>query len=328
MGKKAIEIVCENRKKIVDKIIERLEQGHGIWKPNWKPSNLLPNNPISGARYNGINRFILSIMGETKGYDDSRWITIKQAIDKGYKLKDNEEGIVCEKWIWERKTPVIDEETGKEKLDENGNKIYKIKELKKPLCKYFKLYNAEQFENFPKKENNNLMENWKHEEKQMFLLDIADNFITSSECPIHEIDRNKNCYIPSIDEIHLVPRKQFKSAEAFLGTLLHEMAHSTGDFKRLNRGFKNNIDKNEYAMEELIAELSTTFLEADLGINLEFENTEHLDYLGSWIDILKEDPNVLHKVCKNATEVSEFLMDNYERIRDREKYYQEDEEAI
>ena len=331
MGKKAIEIICDNRKNLVDKIIERLENGHNIWKLNWKPSNLLPQNPVSKVKYKGINRFILGFICEVNGYDDPRWVTMKQAKEKGYKLKKGEKGIVCEKWAWKKKVPVLDEKTGKQKIDEQGEKIFTLQSLDRPLCKYFKVYNATQFENFPKLENNvNLMETWKDDEKQMKLLSIAEDFIESSECPINEVEKNRNCYIPSIDEIYVVPRKQFESAEGFLSTVLHEMNHSTGHKNRLNRNFENKVSKeNEYAMEELVAELSTTFLEADLGINLEFESTEYLDYLGSWIETLKEDPNILYKVCKEANMASEYLFENYTRKLEKKKdFYEQMEEAI
>lgn len=326
MSKKAIEIVCDNRKKLVDKIVERLEEGHNIWKLNWKPSNLLPQNPVSNVKYKGINRFILGFTCEEKGYDDPRWITMKQAIEKGYKLKDNQEPIICEKWIWEKKVPDIDEKTGEQKIDEKGNKIFKIEELSRPICNYFKVYNAKQFIDFPELEENiNLMEDWKNDEKQMKILNIADNFINSSKCLINEVNRNTNAYSPVLDEIFIVPRKQFKSAEDFLGTVLHEMSHSTGHETRLNRGFGKEVTKNkEYAMEELIAELSTTFLEAELGINLEFENTEHLDYLGSWIETLKEDPNILYKICKEASMASEYLFENYQLELEKTKDYEEE----
>ena len=99
MAKKAIEVVCDNRQKFVDKIIERLEEGHGIWEKDWKPIDLSPQNPVSGVKYKGINRFMLAFESIEKGYDDPRWVTMKHAKEKGYKLKEGEEGVICEKWL-------------------------------------------------------------------------------------------------------------------------------------------------------------------------------------------------------------------------------------
>lgn len=327
MGKKAIEIVCDNRKEFVNKIIKSLEEGHEIWKQNWKPINLRPQNPISNITYKGINRFTLAIVSAEKGYDDPRWVTIKQAMDKGYKLKEEEKPIICEKWIWEKKVPIIDENTGKQKVDEKGKEIFEIQELNRPLCTFFKVYNAKQFENFPELDINLPMDKWKEDEKELEILKMTDNFINSSECRINEINENINCYIPSIDEIEVMPREHFKSAEGFLGTVLHEMSHSTGHESRLNRNIKNKFGDREYAMEELVAELSTIFLEADLGINLELENKEHINYIGSWIDCLKENPNILYDVCKKASMASDFLYENYEQELEKSKDF-EYEEAI
>lgn len=313
MGKKAIEIVCDDRKKFVEKIVKSLEEGYDVWRANWKPVNLKPQNPISNVTYKGINRLKLAIISEENGYNDPRWVTFKQAFENEYKLKENQEPVVCEKWIWEKKVPVMDKESGKQLIDENGNKMFKIKKLDRPLCTFFKLYNAKQFENFPELDFSYPMENWKDDDIQKEILNIADDFINSSECPIHEINSETNCYIPSIDSIKVMPRKHFNSAEAFLGTLLHEMVHSTGHESRLNRVFKGGYGSRNYAIEELTAELATTFLEADLGINLDFDNKEHINYIGSWIECLKENPNILYDVCKNATIASEFLIENYNK---------------
>ena len=227
-----------------------------------------------------------------------------------------------------KQVPVMDEETGKQKVDEQGNKVFAVEELSSPYCNYFKLYNAKQFENFPELEKPNLMERWNDKE----LLDVADKFIASSECPISEVNKNINAYLPRTDEIYLVPREQFKSAESFLGTVLHEMSHSTGHEKRLNREltiFKDSKneknDKERYAMEELVAELSTTFIEADLGINLDFQSEDHLAYMGSWIDTLKKEPNILYKVCKSANMSSELIMDNYNLELEKNRDYMEDQ---
>lgn len=317
MAKKAIDVVKESREKLVKKIIENLEKGHGIWKQDWKVNKalLLPYNPISKSVYQGINRVYLGFGALENSYDDPRWVTFKQAQEKGFKLKKEQHGVVCEKWIWEKLEKVIDKDTGKQKIDEIGKKVYKKVELERPICTYFVLFNAKQFENFPELEKQeNEIEQLSKDERELAIYDLADNFIQSSECKIEEIHLNKNCYIPNDDRILIVPRINYKSAEGFLGTLLHEMSHSTGHESRLNRKIKNRFGSNDYAMEELVAELSCTFLEAELNINLDFSNTNHLDYLGSWIDTLKENPKILYEVAKEASKATEYLLENYERV--------------
>ena len=63
------------------KIIERLQQGTAPWQVPWTPgkASLVPHNPASGTVYRGMNRVHLAL----SGYDDPRWMTLKQANDQG-----------------------------------------------------------------------------------------------------------------------------------------------------------------------------------------------------------------------------------------------------
>ena len=97
---KALEIVLDSRKQLVKQLIERMEQEGLQWKKGWNPSNNSPNNPISGATYQGGNRFRLIMESALKGYEENRWLTFKQAQEKGYKIKRGEKGTLCEKWIF------------------------------------------------------------------------------------------------------------------------------------------------------------------------------------------------------------------------------------
>ena len=73
-------------------------------------------------------------------------------------------------------------------------------------------------------------------------------------------------YAPGSDRILIAPRETFLSDETFTRVLLHEMTHSTGHPSALNRGCNTNFGSPEYAQEELVAELGSLFLSADLGI--------------------------------------------------------------
>mgnify|MGYP004456021821 FL=1 len=143
---------------------------------------------------------------------------------------------------------------------------------------------------------------------------VADDFIKSSECEIVEKVQDEAYYIPSEDKIVLPPREYFKSEESFLGTLFHEMSHSTGHQTRLNRDIVNEFGTVEYAKEELRAELGAMFIEADL--NLDFKenvNADHTNYLKSWISVLEDNPDELFKAGNDSSKISERLIDNYNK---------------
>ena len=93
------------------------------------------------------------------------------------------------------------------------------------------------------------------------------------------------------------------------------MSHSTGNEKRLNRDIKNLFGTEKYAIEELTAELSCVFLEAELDMDIDFTRQDHINYFNSWIQVLKNDPNELYRVCSNASKSCSRLMENYEKVR-------------
>lgn len=306
--KTAKKIVEDNRRKIVDKLISNMEKGYIFSEWAWNRQAFIPRNAVTGTKYQGINRLNLSFASIENGYEDPRWLTFKKIKELGYKLKEGSSGVFCEKWIWQKREKVINQETGEIEKDEDGKEKYEIVDLQRPIINYFYLYNASQIEGIPPYISNENFE-------KTNITDVADSFIVSSECPIKEKFQGKAFYSPIEDSITLPPRKFFKSDEAFLGTLLHEMSHSTGHENRLNRELKNKFGTEKYAMEELTAELSCVFLEAELDMNIDFTRQDHINYFSSWITALKNDPNELYKVCSNASKSCNRLLENYEKVR-------------
>lgn len=116
--------------------------------------------------------------------------------------------------------------------------------------------------------------------------------------------------------ILIAPRETFRSDEAFTRVLLHEMTHSTGHPSALARELDTRFGSPSYAEEELVAELGSLFLSADLGIqstDLEGEFYEnHVSYLQSWMNALENDPSYLFKAASKADHADTFIMERYE----------------
>lgn len=291
----AFEKVKNHRKELVDKVIANMDKGY-IWEAGWDINALRSQNPVSGAKYNGINKLSLGYVVSENNYQDPRFITFKQAQDNNWRVKKGEHGHLCEYWIWTTKI---------EKENENGEKEKVEVPLDRPKVSYFTVFNMEQIEgNYPKFELPNKL-------SQDSLVEIANDLIASSRCPIKEVAQSRAYYSPSNDNITLPLRDSFSSSEDFLATLVHEMAHSTGGElgRQMSTGGKMSP---EYAKEELVAELSSLFIKAELGIANEgkhFEN--HSAYLNGWNTMLKSDPNELYRASKEADKACEFIMDRY-----------------
>ena len=305
--KSAFDIVMENRKELVNKLIEQMKKGYSPTQSLWDKGITAPYNPLSDCHYRAGNRFRLMLASHLMGFSDPRWMTFKQANEKHYKIKPGAKSVLLEKWIFEKEVPMLDE-AGNVVKDSNGATIKESVPLKNPIVNYFRVFNAEQIEGIEPLPV--------HTYNSGEIDKVADAFIRSSKCPILYTHEQKAYYSPSKDEIHLPMRESFKSSQAHLSVLIHEMSHSTGHESRLDRQLKNSFGTPDYAREELNAELSSFFTQSDLGIKIEPDSEhlkDHANYIKSWISVLEENPNEFFSACAAADKISHFLMDNYEQ---------------
>ena len=290
--------VIETRKELTKQLLAEMEQGELPWMKGWKTTGTRPYNPVTKAVYKGNNRLRLMLASHFGQFQDNRWVTFNQAKDKGWKIKSGEKGTLCEKWIFEEKKVIEDPVTGEKET------VYE--ELEHPKVNYFILFNADQVDGIPEKEKK---EPLSRDEQ----LALADQFVKSSVCSVIEgANETEAYYSPARDEIHLPARDYFYSAGEFLGTAIHEMGHSTGHPSRLARDISGGFGSTSYAKEELVAELSAVFVQADLGVQIGSKQfTNHAAYLQNWMSLLKDNPNVLFQASADAAKASDFLMPQY-----------------
>lgn len=316
----AYDIVMSNRKEVVDKLIAQMEKGYAATRAAWTACNTgRPYNPASKAVYKGGNRFRLMIAAEENGFSDPRWLTFKQAAENNYKIAPGSKGVLLEKWIFHKEVPKLDE-SGKAVIGADGKPETEKIPLKKPIVNYFRVFNGEQIIGLPELEQREVTED--------DFSKLAAKFEKSSKCPINYDQQDNAFYSSATDEIHLPLKHAFKNNETRLSVLLHEMAHSTGHETRLNRPLNNKFGSMEYAKEELNAELSSVFLENELGITMEVDSEmmkDHANYVRSWITVLKNNPNELFVACANAEHITDFLMENYEKQMEKEMEFTTDD---
>ena len=84
-------------------------------------------------------------------------------------------------------------------------------------------------------------------------------------------------------------------------------AHWTKHPSRLDRDFGRKAWGDEgYAREELVAELGSAFLCADLELTPEVRD-DHASYIASWIDVLKNDKRAIVQAASYAQRAVDFL---------------------
>jgi antirestriction protein ArdC len=103
------------------------------------------------------------------------------------------------------------------------------------------------------------------------------------------------------------PFETFRDAESYYATLAHECTHWTKHETRLNRDFGRKRWGDEgYAAEELVAELGSAFLCADLGLTPE-PRADHASYIENWLRVLRNDKRAIFTAAGHAERAAAFL---------------------
>src|SRR5690606_34161065 len=124
-------------------------------------------------------------------------------------------------------------------------------------------------------------------------IEQAEAFVAASKAQVRH-GGGRAYYNPNQDFIQMPERERFLGTEtstpteAYYGTLLHELTHWTGHKKRCEREFGKRFGDEAYAMEELVAELGSAFLCADIGISPQ-PRPDHAAYVDHWLKVLKAD---------------------------------------
>ncbi|WP_031498067.1 ArdC family protein [Bryobacter aggregatus] len=285
------------RKEVTDRIIEMLEHGTAPWQKPWEPGSLqLPFNPTTDKGYRGGNAIHLMAVGTSKGFDDPRWLTYKQAAANGWQVRAGEKGTQIEFWQFSedaRKT---------QSTDKNPKFEASTNEYQAPLRKVFTVFNASQIDGMepylPKTRSD-----WE-------IAESGDSILKNSGARISHDQNDRAFYSRSQDRIHLPPVLSFRTAADYYGTALHELAHWSGHPDRLNRPTLNesyNFGDLNYAKEELRAELTSVFLAAERGIPHNPE--QHAAYVQSWIKALSDDKNEIFRAAKDAHRAADYILD-------------------
>lgn len=292
----------EFREDVTKKFLEMLESNEDLtWIKGWKASGV-PFNGVNKNKYKGINALVLMMAMKNRGIKDPRWFTMNQIADvKGYchkgqkwHLKKGSKGQCVEYWF---------------PYDIVNKKMMSWDEYKKALelgrteedftlrARYSYVFSAEDIEGLPAFEA--------FSNSEVKVSDVVKTLSEKMGVPILNDGGDRAYYTPFEDKIHLPKVESFVNSEAYNMTALHELSHSTGHASRLNRELKNAFGSEEYAFEELVAELSAVFSSINIDTQISIDN--NVAYVKSWADCIKTKPDFLTKAIKAAQEAAEYM---------------------
>jgi len=280
--------------RITDKIIADLEQGERPWMKPWNADHAAGKitRPLrfNGLPYSGINVMMLWSDAMDKGFSAPIWMTFKQAQELGGHVRKGEHGslVVYANTI-----------TKTEHDDDSGEDV----EHTIPFMKGYTVFNVEQIEDLPPHyyamAQAPTLTTEQRDEK-------LEAFFAATGADIRH-GGNRAYYSMQTNHIQMPPFEFFKDKESYYATLSHETTHWTRHPSRLDRDFGRKSWGDEgYAMEELVAELGSAYLCADLGITPEVRE-DHSAYIGSWLKVLKQDKRAIFSAAAHAQRAVDFL---------------------
>ena len=116
-------------------------------------------------------------------------------------------------------------------------------------------------------------------------------------------------YRPSTDSITLPLLAQFAETAEYYGTAFHEMVHSTGHMKRLNRlDATAHFGSEDYSKEELIAEIGSAALVNRAGLETAKSFRNSAAYVQNWLQVLKDDKRFIVSAASKADKAVSYIL--------------------
>jgi antirestriction protein ArdC len=267
-------------------VIKQLEDGVPPWIRPWRDERIqgvgmIPSNLVSGRRYTGGNILLLWLAAHLNGYSNLQFCTYQQVNSIGATVRKGERAthVIFTKHI-------MREEDGEQRGQTivKSYPVFNLSQLDKVAEQYLVPQQAE---------TEGLPEN------------ASPSVILARGCRVNiQFGGNQACYIPSKDEVQMPRPSSFVDDEAYWQTLMHELIHATAHEKRCNRKLGKRFGDEQYAFEELVAELGSAFLCARLGIPAGYRSASYLD---NWLKVLKQDTRAIFTAASYAGQGADYL---------------------
>lgn len=281
---------------LADVFIKGLENGTAPWIQPWTDNAQVPGapyNPTTGKSYRGGNSLAL-MMAEAEMQlsgkltePDNRWMTYKQSVSVGAQVRKGEKGVQLLKWLEVDDKAANDPAPAPADASDSHDK-------KRMVAVPFWVFHASQMDGLPPVPK-------PEPRPELEMLQQVDDLVKASGALV-QYGGNRAFYSPSLDLIQMPVLNQFHDMPAAAATLLHELGHWTGHASRLNRPFSFDRKGEEYAREELRAEMSSLAMCQRLGVP--HDPGQHVAYVASWISLLKKDPR---EILRAASDVEKIL---------------------
>ncbi len=274
---------------ITDKIIAMMEKGIVPWTKPWVCGGSIVSY-ATGKPYSLLNRMLLDRPGA--------YVTFHQVQEAGGRIR---KGAKARK-IYFYKPTVI--ETSEEIDGENV-----VKQKTSFILKAFNVFSFFDTEGLePRWVHNEIVgkENKPDEKAEQ----IVSEYLNREGVKLQYKEFDRAFYSPSMDLIQIPPIKNFRSSNGFYSVLFHEMTHSTGNTKRLDRFIQGPqpFGSEDYSKEELVAEMGSAMLLANCGLATETTHTNNAAYIQNWLANIRGNAQLVVNAASKAEKAVNFIM--------------------
>lgn len=298
------------KQQLAERFIHCLDDKKEEWSKNWKIGSGACNG-ISNRKYSGLNRFLLTFYSQEEKYEGNRFYTFNQIKEKGYHL-ENAKGkgipVIYPMFNYfkdgatdysERKLVGVSKKSEMIRSGEATESNFKW-----AYASVKDVFSEDLVKEIEKDPQQHIYSN---DEKFEFL----KGFMKETGVELYQSKINERCYYDiNKHRIVLPPDNHFFNKEALLSTLAHEIAHSTS--KGLEREVTGEFGSEEYAKEELRAEIASAYICAELGIDTSMNENNNVAYIQSWSTAIKDNYKYLEDAVKDADKICNYVIEKGE----------------
>jgi antirestriction protein ArdC len=255
----------------------------------------------TGKRYQGANVLMLGMTSQERSYGSPWWGTFRQIaalgghVMKGQSEKNSSGG-----------TTIFFAERRERDGDEIDPATGELERAGYTVARAFRVFNASQCEGLPGRFYPQPGSGETLAEPQA----VLDGYLTRGGPQLDHMPIDRAYYTPHNDRIVLPLRTQFGTPAGYYGTTFHEAVHSTGHPSRLNRPGVVDFDhfgSDQYATEELAAEMGAAMLLAETGLDDPALYANSAAYVQAWLGALRGDRNLVISAASQAYKAVELI---------------------
>lgn len=278
--------------RITAEIAAAVEAGAGEWRMPWHHDGAAAARPINVASnkpYRGINILALWSASLAKNYAVGLWGTYRQwrALDAQVRKGERATTVV----LWKPVKAACSDGDGAQDETEGAPRGQRM------FARAFSVFNVQQVDGYTLPAAKVLPETER--------LGQADAFIANLQIKT-EFGGASAFYRPSDDTIRMPVFAAFDNAVAFYGTWLHECGHASGAKHRLDRDLTGAYGTPAYAHEEIIVEVLSGMILADLGLAYH-PRKDHAAYISSWLAALQDDSRIIFRAASKAQQAADWM---------------------